>query len=162
KILDFGLAKLLESDSTDEGRTLAAQTVATEEVLSNLTLTRTGVAIGTAGYMSPEQIRGEKLDRRTDVFSFGLVLYEMATGKRAFKGSTGPQLHEAILNQSPVPVRTMNRELPTTLEDIINHALEKKCAARYQSVAELRADLEKLKRTMEGRRSRRLWAAALV
>ena len=162
KILDFGLAKLQESDAADERRTVAAQTLPNEEMLSNLTLTHTGVAIGTAGYMSPEQIRGEKLDARTDLFSFGLVLYEMATGKRAFKESTGPLLHEAILNQSQLPVRQVNRELPARFEEIINRALEKQPAARYQSVSELRADLETLKRKIDGRRARRWLLAGSV
>ena len=81
-------------------------------------LSLTGVAMGTAGYMSPEQVRGEKLDPRTDLFSFGLVLYEMATGKRAFAGNTRPELHEAILSQIPNPARELNRELPPKLERI--------------------------------------------
>src|SRR5215467_1444992 len=115
KILDFGLAKLQEGEAADEVKTTTLQAAADEEILFNLTLTRTGVAVGTAGYMSPEQIRGEKLDQRTDVFSFGLVLHEMATGNRAFKGSTGPLLHEAILSPAPLLVRQLNRALPARL-----------------------------------------------
>ena len=109
-------------------------------------LTRTGLAIGTAGYMSPEQVNREKLDARTDLFSFGLVLYEMATGQRAFAGKTAAAVHEAILNQAPLPVRDLNSTLPPGLETIINKSLEKDRDIRYQSAAELRADLEKERR----------------
>jgi serine/threonine protein kinase len=168
KILDFGLAKAAglgeekTEDHLDDGRGKTTAPTKTRSATPDLFLSRTGVAIGTAGYMSPEQARGEKLDARTDLFSFGLVLYEMATGQRAFKGNSGALLHEAILNQAPRPARQVNRELPARLEEIINRALEKKREARYQSVAELRADLEKLKRKIDGRRLRRLWAAASV
>jgi serine/threonine protein kinase len=113
-------------------------------------LTRTGLAIGTAGYMSPEQVRGEKLDARTDLFSFGLVLYEMATGQRAFAGKTAEAVHEAILNQALLPVRDLNSTFLPELETIINKLLEKDRDLRYQSAAELRADLEKEQR---GRKS---------
>src|SRR6266852_2191636 len=123
KILDFGLAKLQESETTDETQTRTRLPTSEQECLYNLTLTRTGVAIGTAGYMSPEQIRGEKLDARTDVFSFGLVLYEMATGHRAFKGDTGPLLHAAVLGQTPTPARQLNPELPVRLDSVISKAL---------------------------------------
>jgi Tol biopolymer transport system component len=98
--------------------------------------------------MSPEQVRGEKLDARTDLFSFGLVLYEMATGKRAFGGDTGPVLREGILNQMPSPARKLNPELPAKLEEIIQKALEKDRESRYQSASDLRTDLEILKRQM--------------
>jgi serine/threonine protein kinase len=106
-------------------------------------LTRTGLAIGTAGYMSPEQVKGEKLDARTDLFSFGLVLYEMATGHRAFGGKTAAEVHNAILNQAQPPVRNLNSTLSPGLETVINKSLEKDRDLRYQSAAELRADLEK-------------------
>ena len=102
--------------------------------------------MGTAGYMSPEQVRGEKLDARTDLFSFGLVLYEMATGQRAFSGETAAIVHDAILHNSPVPVRELNSTLPAKLVTIIDKALEKDREQRYQSAAEMRAELEKLKR----------------
>ena len=102
--------------------------------------------MGTAGYMSPEQVRGEKLDARTDLFSFGLVLYEMATGHRAFSGDSGPELHDAILNQVPAPARKLNPSISPRLEPIINKALQKDREARYQSAEELRTDLEGLKR----------------
>ncbi len=162
KILDFGLAKLAhvvsfaESASErgfrgDEGSRQAAQEnmqLATPDAF----LSRTGAAMGTAGYMSPEQVRGEMLDARTDLFSFGLVLYEMATGRRAFAGETGPALQEAILNEVPSPTRELNPALPPRLEEIINKALEKDRDDRYQSAAELRADLKQLKGDTDSRR----------
>ncbi len=137
KILDFGLAKLTDAGDRggipqEETRTAAAH---------DLSLSLTGVAMGTAPYMSPEQVRGEKLDARTDLFSFGLVIYEMATGKQAFSGDTAPALHEAILNRTPVEAREFNHELPPRLEEIIDRALEKDRNFRYQSAAEMRTDL---------------------
>ena len=106
KILDFGLVKLLEADQEDE--VAPAQDEPSKSASTALTLTRTGMAMGTAGYMSPEQARGEKLDARTDIFSFGLILYEMATGRRAFTGETAAVLKDAILNNLPVPVQDLN------------------------------------------------------
>lgn len=160
KILDFGLAKLQETEAVNEVRTTTPRSRADEEILSTLTLTRTGVAIGTAGYMSPEQIRGEKLDLRTDVFSFGLVLYEMATGRRAFKGDTGPVLHAAILEQKPTSVRELNPELHAKLECIIDTALEKNREQRYQSVSEMRTDLQRTKGEIAPRNRTRTWLFA--
>ncbi len=151
KILDFGLAKLQESEIRDGRQGPVEEPKPTQEFNPTLTPTRTGVAIGTAGYMSPEQIRGEKLDVRTDVFSFGLVLYEMATGQRAFKGDTGPALHNAILEHVPCPARQLNPELPAKLEKIINKAITKNREVRYQSVAEMHTDLERLKSVGEQR-----------
>jgi serine/threonine protein kinase/Tol biopolymer transport system component len=141
KILDFGLAQLQErpeeDDVSGQVHTLPAQS-------GDLHLTRTGIRIGTAGYMSPEQVRGEKLDARTDIFSLGLVLYEMATGQRAFSGETAMVLHNAILNQAPVPVRDQNPVLPEKLVAIIDKCLQKERAERYQSAAEVRDALKQV------------------
>jgi eukaryotic-like serine/threonine-protein kinase len=143
KILDFGLAKLLEEGEPEKAAAQAASAKSNDgSIVSHLT--RTGLAIGTAGYMSPEQVNGEKLDARTDLFSFGLVLYEVATGQRAFGGKTAAAVHDAILNQAPLPVRDLNSTLPPELETIINKLLEKNRDLRYQSAAELRADLKNL------------------
>ena len=151
KILDFGLAKLAQTD---------AKPVESERSGSdpaNLFVSRTGIAMGTAAYMSPEQIRGEKLDARSDLFSFGLVLYEMATGQRAVTGETGPELQHSLLNQIPVPPRELNPDLPSQLERIILKLLEKQREARHQSASELRTELQKLKTRIEPRRA--LWWA---
>jgi serine/threonine protein kinase/DNA-binding winged helix-turn-helix (wHTH) protein/Tol biopolymer transport system component len=122
------------------------------------TLTRTGTAMGTAGYMSPEQVRGEKLDARTDIFSFGLVLYEMATGQRAFTGQTAAVLKDAILNYSPPRVRELRSAVPARLEGIVSKATEKDRERRYQHASEVKADLQRLARRAQ--RSRWLWAGA--
>jgi eukaryotic-like serine/threonine-protein kinase len=142
KVLDFGLAKLQESETADEVQITTPSPRSDEKCRSDLNLTRTGMAIGTAGFMSPEQIRGEKLDARTDMFSFGLVLYEMATGRHAFAGDTGPALHSAILEQNHTPARELNPRVPVRLERVIGKALEKDRDRRYQTVAEMRSDLE--------------------
>jgi Tol biopolymer transport system component len=159
KILDFGLAKLaslvrapgdssvlLHRDDNEGAQEATEKSVPL--AASELSISLAGVAMGTPGYMSPEQVRGEKLDARTDLFSFGSVLYEMATGQRPFTGDTGPVLQNAILKQIPRPVRELNPELPRKLERIIDKALEKDCATRYQTAAELRADLEAVKQKM--------------
>jgi len=159
KILDFGLAKLA-SASTVDGEELEQGPREGRDV--NLLLSRTGVAMGTAGYMSPEQVRGKKLDARTDLFSFGLVLYEMATGHRAFEGDTGPALHNAILTQTPVPARQLNPKLPAKLGQIISKALEKNRDARYQTVSDMRTDLEILKRGTGRRNPVRRWMLAFA
>jgi serine/threonine protein kinase len=161
KILDFGLAKLagLSSVEADDLEHAPRGHGGAERIPSGAVplstpdqfLSLTGVAMGTAGYMSPEQVRGEKLDARTDLFSFGLVLYEMATGKRAFAGDTGPELQEGILSQMPSPAREMNPKLPAKLETIIGRALEKDRLARYQSAAEMRADLQALQQELAPR-----------
>ena len=119
KVLDFGLAKLRKSETPDLRPLIDGEQLTRPGWNPNLTLTRTGMAIGTAGYMSPEQVRGEKLDVRTDLFSFGLVLYELVAGQRAFAGETAPILREVILNNRPTPVRVLNPEIPLQLEVII-------------------------------------------
>src|ERR1700730_16296941 len=140
KILDFGLAKLQAKAGTDADATL------TQEALQ---LSTPGVAMGTLAYMSPEQARGKELDARTDIFSFGLVLYEMATGKQAFSGNTSAEIFDAILNRTPVAPVRLNPEIPAELEHIINKALEKDRNLRYQHASEMRADLERLKRDVD-------------
>jgi steroid delta-isomerase-like uncharacterized protein len=139
KILDFGLAKLA---SAAEVIDVSDIPVATEKEL----LTNPGTLIGTMAYMSPEQARGEELDARSDLFSLGAVLYEMATGWMAFPGKTAAIVHEAILNRSPVPLATLKPELPPKLDEIIGKALEKDRKLRYQSAADIRTDLLRLKR----------------
>jgi len=141
KILDFGLATLEDPTTAGENDGPATARSAKPTSATALHLTRTGTALGTAAYMSPEQVRGEKLDSRTDLFSFGLVLYEMAVGQRAFAGDSDPMLHAAIQNEAPRAVRTVNPEVPVELEGIIHKALEKNRKTRYQTAAEIRRDL---------------------
>jgi serine/threonine protein kinase/Tol biopolymer transport system component len=138
KILDFGVAKLL--------RLKTAAGTAVETVTVEDSLTSSGVAIGTAAYMSPEQARGEELDARSDLFSFGAVLYEMATGRQAFTGETSAVIFHAILSRAPTPPVRLNPDLPLKLEETINKLLEKDRDLRYQSAADLRTDLKRLKR----------------
>ena len=148
KILDFGLAKVLayeeQSEIASENGNKPTDLPAHHVSPYELHLTRTGLALGTAAYMSPEQVRGERLDARTDLFSFGLVLYEMATGRQAFHGNTAAELHDAILNEAQPPARELNPELPPKLGDIIQRALEKDREARYVSASAMRADLQVL------------------
>ncbi len=168
KILDFGLAKLAggarqEADEQEAEGAKSSANAAMHKAASRATpdplLSRTGVAMGTAGYMSPEQARGEKLDARTDLFSFGLVLYEMVTGHRAFEGDTGAALHSAILTHDPVSARQLNPQLPAKLGQIIAKALEKDREARYQTAAELRTDLVTVKREIGPKSPLRWWIA---
>ncbi len=163
KILDFGLAKLtpqmLRSAQHDiQGGVTLSASQGSEDATAAASvdpehLTSPGVAMGTVAYMSPEQARGERLDARTDLFSFGAVLYEMATGRQAFPGNTSAVIFTAILTQTPTPPLRMNPELPPKLEEIINKALEKDRQLRYQSASELRADLKRLKRDTDSGRS---------
>ena len=209
KILDFGLAKLVEapgaqvevpnsdlkghdfsradaaapfesrmlpprpgrehapSENTDDRHGTPEVVPFQNHIVVDPALTRTGVAMVTAGYMSPEQVRGEKLDARTDIFSFGLVLYEMATGQRAFGGETAVAVHDAILNQTPLPASERNSAIPPKLEAIVNRAIEKDREQRYQTAGEMRRDLQSVaERPIEsesgkaGRGSRRKWPTA--
>jgi serine/threonine protein kinase len=164
KILDFGLAKLHESESAEPPPQSSVELQPKQESNSLLVLTRTGVTVGTAAYMSPEQVRGEKLDQRTDLFSFGLVLYEMATRQRAFSGDTVAILHNAILNQTPSPVRELNPQIPAKLGDIISRAIQKDRTARYQTASEIRADLANLQRQLAPKHMSRarLWGLGVA
>jgi eukaryotic-like serine/threonine-protein kinase len=139
KVLDFGLAKL-----TPTATGVGASAMPT--ALGDELLTSPGTAVGTVAYMSPEQARGKELDARTDIFSFGMVLYEMATGKQAFSGGTSAEIFDAILNRAPVAPVRLNPEIPAKLEDVINKALEKERDLRYQHASDLRSDLKRLKR----------------
>ena len=149
KILDFGLAKLTPQGSG----VVDASGGATRSAISVDQLTTPGTAMGTISYMSPEQARGETLDHRTDLFSFGVVLYEMATGRQPFSGTTSAVVFEAILNKVPTPPVQLNPGLPPQLEIILNKALEKDRELRSQSAAELRADLKRLKRDTDSSRA---------
>jgi len=160
KILDFGLAKITESgaeatpDAAGEISTQDSPAPAPRGASIDLTLSRTGIAMGTAGYMSPEQVRGEKLDARTDLFSFGLILFEMATGQRAFTGDTAAIVQNAILYQLLPPARDLNPELPAALEEIIRKALEKDRNLRYGSVAEMLVALTSVRAETDARSDR--------
>jgi serine/threonine protein kinase len=150
KILDFGLAKLLEPSEpeAESGEASEFHPLTAHET----GLSRVGLAMGTAGYMSPEQVRGEKVDARTDLFSFGLVLYEMATGRHAFSGETAAGIHEAIVHHPPTRIRDLNAKIPPRLEAIISAALEKDRGQRFQSAADMRADLQRLQRDSDSGR----------
>src|SRR6516162_3803210 len=144
KVLDFGLAKLDEPNASSDKPDLA--------VTAPEALTSPGVAMGTVAYMSPEQARGEELDARTDIFSLGAVLYEMATGKPAFPGKTSAIVFKAILDGTPAPPSQVAPSVPSQLDQIVAKALEKDRDLRYQSSAELRTDLSRLKRDSDSGR----------
>ena len=145
KLLDFGLAKVAPAQASEH-----TATEATPQTL----VTSPGSTIGTIAYMSPEQVRAEELDARTDLFAFGVVLYEMATGKMAFAGSSSGVIFEAILNRMPPPVSTLNPSIPMKLDELITKSLEKERDLRYQTAAELRGDLKRIKRDLDTSRAR--------
>jgi len=146
KILDFGLAKIATANTSLSGD---SQTLADAAALN---LTSPGTALGTVAYMSPEQVRGKDLDGRTDLFSFGIVLYEMATAAPPFRGETPGVITEAILNRAPAPPIRLNPDLSLDIERIVLKLLDKDPELRYQSAAEVRADLKRMKRERDSAR----------
>ena len=138
KVLDFGIAKLVPKGAATADADFAGELPGSTSIV--------GIISGTPSYMSPEQVRGDNLDARTDIFSLGLLLYEMATGRQAFSGDTGGKIIEAVLIRSPVPTRSINPDIPPRLEEIINKALHKDREQRYQHAADIRTDLQQLQR----------------
>ena len=150
KILDFGLAKV------GAGRGAQKPSADNLQTMDDAHLTSPGTMLGTVAYMSPEQVRGRDLDARSDLFSFGAVLYEMATGDVPFHGESSAVICEAIMNRAPVPIVRLNHDVPAKLEDIINKALKKDSNLRYQHASEMRSDLQRLKRDTDSGRSQLL------
>src|SRR5262249_27938842 len=140
KVLDYGLAKM--------GSVIGISATPGSLTVSEELLTSPGTALGTVAYMSPEQARGKEIDARSDLFSFGAVLYQMATGRVAFEGETSAVIFDAILNRTPISPIMINPHLPAKLEDIINRALEKDRDLRFQSAAEIRSELKRMKRDL--------------
>jgi serine/threonine protein kinase len=145
KVLDFGLAKVMATGSSSNIGAVDTQTRSVDEQH----LTSPGTAIGTVAYMSPEQVRAKELDARSDLFSFGAVLYEMTTGQLPFRGESSAVICKAILDAAPTPAVRLNPDVPAELERIINLALEKDRNLRYQSAADMRSELQRLKRDTE-------------
>ncbi|HEV8131088.1 MAG TPA: protein kinase [Acidobacteriota bacterium] len=151
KILDFGLAKLAQPRREPQGA--GASALPTAPVPEDELLTSPGTTMGTVAYMSPEQVRGEELDQRSDLFSFGVVLYEMATARPAFPGNTSGVIFSAILERAPTPPGRINPDLPPQLEEIVNKLLEKNRELRYQNASDVRTDLRRLKRDTDSGRA---------
>jgi serine/threonine protein kinase len=164
KILDFGIAKLIRSGTEEPPNAQAPDSLGASTTVTrrDLNLSQTGAVVGTAAYMSPEQVRGEQVDARTDIFSFGLVLYEMVTGKRAFGGNTWLDLQDAVVGRTPKPARILNSAIPTKLEAIINKAIEKDRDARFRNAQEMGAELEILHQQLAPFHLPRTWVVGLA